>query len=72
LGGAGAGTVMIGDSITDVATARAAKIPVVLLSYGYTPEPVHSLGGDVVIDDFSDVPAAVSRLLLRATQNMAV
>ncbi|HEY1962173.1 MAG TPA: HAD-IA family hydrolase [Rhizomicrobium sp.] len=72
LGGAGAGTVMIGDSITDVATARAAKIPVVLLSYGYTPEPVHSLGGDVVLDDFSDVPAAVSRLLLRATQNVAV
>jgi phosphoglycolate phosphatase len=63
LGGAGDGTVMIGDSITDVATARAANIPVVLLSYGYTPEPVHSLGGDVVLDRFSDVPATIPRLL---------
>jgi phosphoglycolate phosphatase len=63
LGGAGAGAVMIGDSITDVATARAARMPVLLLSYGYTPEPVHSLGADVVIDSFADVPATVSRLL---------
>ena len=65
LGGAGAGAVMIGDSITDVATARAAKIPVILLSYGYTPEPVHSLGGDIVIDAFSEVPEIVAGILSR-------
>jgi phosphoglycolate phosphatase len=70
LGGAGSGAVMIGDSITDVATARAAKIPVLLLSYGYTPEPVHSLGADVVIDQFADVPETVSRLLAGAKQNL--
>jgi phosphoglycolate phosphatase len=63
LGGAGAGAVMIGDSITDVATARAGAIPVVLLSYGYTPEPVTTLGADVVVDAFSEIPAVVRRLL---------
>lgn len=63
LGGAGAGAVMIGDSVTDVATARAGAIPVVLLSYGYTPEPVTTLGADVVVDAFSEIPAVVRRLL---------
>jgi phosphoglycolate phosphatase len=54
--------VMIGDSITDVATARAAKAPVILVSYGYTPEPAHTLGGDVVTDDFAKIPALVRNL----------
>ena len=63
MGGVGAGSVMIGDSATDVATARAAGVPVILLSYGYTPEPARSLGADAVLDDFRDVPAAVRRLL---------
>jgi phosphoglycolate phosphatase len=63
LGGTGAGSVMIGDSATDVATARAAGAPVILLSYGYTPEPVHTLGADAVTADFRDVPELARRLL---------
>jgi phosphoglycolate phosphatase len=58
----GGRAIMIGDSKTDVATARAAKVPVILLSYGYTPEPVHGLGADAVIDDFAQVPAWVRKL----------
>ena len=56
------GGIMIGDSITDVATARAAKAPVILVSYGYTPEPAHSLGGDAVTDDFARIPELARRL----------
>jgi phosphoglycolate phosphatase len=56
--------IMIGDSITDVATARAAKAPIILVSYGYTPEPAHSLGGDVVTDDFTQIPALARALQL--------
>jgi phosphoglycolate phosphatase len=63
LGGPTGGTVMIGDSAVDVATARAAKIPVILLSYGYTPEPPQTLGADVVIDEFCEIPALVAELL---------
>lgn len=63
LGGTGSGTVMIGDSATDVATARAAGAPVVVLSYGYTPEPAHTLGADVVIDDFAQLPRVLEQLL---------
>ena len=62
LGGAGQGAVMIGDSATDVATARAAAVPVVLLSYGYTPEPAETLGADAVIDTFGALPRIIGRM----------
>jgi phosphoglycolate phosphatase len=54
--GAGDRAIMIGDSVTDVATARAAKAPVVLVTYGYTPEPAHSLGADAITDRFAEIP----------------
>jgi phosphoglycolate phosphatase len=54
--------VMVGDSATDVAAARAASIPVVVVSYGYSPVPARELGGDAVIDDFAELPAALARL----------
>ncbi|SRR5665213_294155 len=63
LGGAGSSALMIGDSITDVKTARAANVPVILLSYGYTPDPAHGLGADAVTDDFRDIPALARRLM---------
>jgi phosphoglycolate phosphatase len=63
LGGTYGDSIMIGDSITDVATARAAGAPVIVLSYGYTPEPAHLLGGDAVTDRFADVPMLAKRLL---------
>jgi phosphoglycolate phosphatase len=64
LGGPGLGAVMIGDSITDVATARAAQIPVILLAYGYSPEPAEALGAEMVLDDFRQLPVAVLDVLL--------
>ncbi|MEI9995226.1 MAG: HAD-IA family hydrolase [Rhizomicrobium sp.] len=60
--GGGDAAIMIGDSVTDVATARAAKAPVILVSYGYTPEPAHTLGGDAVTDDFRQIPALAAGL----------
>ncbi len=63
LGGTGPGAVMIGDSKTDVATARAANVPVILVSYGYTPEPAEALGADRVTADFTAIPRLVKELL---------
>lgn len=63
LGGLGSGAVMVGDSVTDVETARGGGAPVVLVSWGYTPEPAHTLGADLVVDDFRDIPDAVAKLL---------
>jgi phosphoglycolate phosphatase len=61
--GADAGALMGGDSITDVQTARAGGAPVILVSYGYTPQPARTLGADAVVDDFRAVPEAVRRIL---------
>ena len=54
--------VMIGDSITDLNTARAAGAPCILMSYGFTPVPASELGADMVLDDFAQLPAALVRL----------
>ena len=56
--------VMIGDSITDLNTARAAGAPCVLVSYGFTPVPARALGGDAVVDDFAELPQVLRDLKL--------
>ena len=62
LGGDVARAVFIGDSETDIAAARNAGVPVVLVSYGYTLSPPQDLGADVLIDHFSELPDALRRL----------
>ena len=58
----GGPAIMVGDSVTDVKTARAAKAPVILVSYGYTPEPAATLGADAVTDDFAEIPSLARKL----------
>jgi phosphoglycolate phosphatase len=58
-------TVMVGDSAVDVNAAKAAKIPVIVMSYGYTVEPAHALGADALTDDFAEIPALAARLVGR-------
>ena len=55
---------MVGDSATDIKTARAAKIPVIAVTYGYTDVPVRELGPDRVIAHFDQLEAACDALLL--------
>jgi phosphoglycolate phosphatase len=54
--------VFVGDSAIDVQAARAAEIPVIAMSYGYTPIPATELGADAVLDDFGELPETISRL----------
>jgi len=58
----GGPAVMIGDSVTDLSTARAANAPCILMSYGYTPVPALELGADLVLDNFIELPAALGKL----------
>jgi len=53
---------MVGDSRTDVETARAAQIPVICVSFGYTDCPVEDLNPDAIIDHFNEFGDAVARL----------
>jgi phosphoglycolate phosphatase len=54
--------VMVGDSTVDVAAARAAQIPVIVMSYGYTPVAPREMGADAVADDFAALPELISKL----------
>jgi phosphoglycolate phosphatase len=69
-GGSPERAVMVGDSSVDVDTAIAAQIPVVVVSFGYSPVPATELGATTVIDHFDQLyPAAteiISRRALRA------
>ncbi len=58
LGTTPARTLMVGDSSNDVAAARAAGCPVVLVSYGYNHgEPVTRAHPDAIIDRLDQLPA---------------
>lgn len=64
-GGALSATVMIGDTATDVETARRAGAPCVLVRFGYSDRPVDSLGADATIADYRELPAILSGLASR-------
>lgn len=57
--------VMIGDSNTDISTARSAGIPVIGVPFGYTDTPIADLKPDLVVEHFNAMPAAIRKLLMR-------
>lgn len=65
-GGAVPGAVMVGDSETDVATARAAKVPIIAVDFGYTERPIQSAGPEKVISHYHELADAVATLVLAA------
>lgn len=52
----------VGDSITDADTAKAARIPFVAVSFGFSDRPVEQLGADAIIDGYEDLIPALERL----------
>jgi phosphoglycolate phosphatase len=59
--------VMVGDSPTDIATARAALMPVVAVDFGYTDIPVMEFDPDKIISHYSHLPDAIDMLLKART-----
>jgi phosphoglycolate phosphatase len=55
-------TVMIGDSITDIRTARSAGVPVIAVDFGYSERPITEFGPDRIISHFSELPVAVAAI----------
>ena len=53
----------VGDSLIDLATARAAKVPIVGVSFGYCEEPLLAADFDALIDRFAELPGQVTRIL---------
>jgi phosphoglycolate phosphatase len=54
--------VMVGDSGTDIATARAAGLPVVAVDFGYSETPIAELKPDRLISRFDQLTVAVLEL----------
>jgi phosphoglycolate phosphatase len=61
-GGAMHRAIMVGDSETDVATARAAGIPIVAVDFGYSEIPVAKLTPDRLISHYDQLVPAVLAL----------
>ena len=62
-GGASERAIMVGDSLTDIKTARAVGLPVVAVDFGYSDVPVGELGPDRVISHFDELAEACAALL---------
>jgi phosphoglycolate phosphatase len=54
--------IMVGDSKTDVSTARNANVPVIAVDFGYSDVPIATLRPDRVISAFADLPSAIEEL----------
>jgi phosphoglycolate phosphatase len=62
-GGTMSRALMVGDAATDAGAARAAHVPLILVSFGYTEVPARDLAPDILIDHFDQLPDAAARLL---------
>jgi phosphoglycolate phosphatase len=63
-GGVRERVILVGDSQTDLDTARGAGVPFVGVSFGYTPIPMRELSPDLLIDSFDELTPEQASLLL--------
>jgi phosphoglycolate phosphatase len=64
-GGELGAAVMVGDSGTDIRTARAAGVPVIAVDFGYTEVPIATLQPDRIISAYNELPAAIAAVAPR-------
>lgn len=62
-GGDPARCLLVGDTVTDRDTARAAGVPSVLVTFGPNGREVSTLAPDATIDRFEDLPGVVRELI---------
>jgi phosphoglycolate phosphatase len=60
---------MVGDSRTDIDTAKAAGIPVVAVDFGYTDMPVQTFEPSKIISHFDELTIAMATGLIDATRS---
>jgi len=54
---------MIGDSITDIRTARAAGVPIIAVDFGYSERPIAEFSPDRTISHFTELPTSIAAVL---------
>jgi phosphoglycolate phosphatase len=55
-------SIMVGDSRTDIDTAKAAGLPVIAVDFGYTDQHVSTFAPDIVIGHFDELWDAVAQI----------
>jgi phosphoglycolate phosphatase len=68
-GGTPANSIMVGDSRTDIDTAKAAGIPVVAVDFGYTDRHVREFEPSVVISHFDDLTVSLAERLIASMRD---
>jgi phosphoglycolate phosphatase len=63
VGGTLTNAIMVGDSGTDIRTARAADVPIIAVDFGYSEVPIATLRPDRIISSFAELPDAVAAIL---------
>ncbi len=63
MGGDAEYAIFIGDSEIDIAAAKAASLPVIAVSFGYSKLPAIELGADMLIHHFDQLEEAISELM---------
>ena len=66
-------SVMIGDSATDIATAKAAGVPVIAVTFGYTDTHVSAFDPDYMVDHCDEIAPILERSFgaFKAAQSQA-
>lgn len=54
--------IMVGDSSVDIAAARAAGVPIIAVSFGFSSVAPSDLGADYLIDHFDELTNALAQL----------
>ena len=57
--------IMIGDSKADLGAARAAGVPIILTSFGYSTTPIAELKPDAIVDHLDEVMGALAKVMLK-------
>jgi phosphoglycolate phosphatase len=55
-------SIMIGDSETDIRTARAARVPIIAVDFGYSERPVSEFKPDRIISNFAQLSGAIAAI----------
>lgn len=58
----GGPAIMIGDSEPDIMAAKAAKVPIIAVVWGYAKRPLVDLAPDAIAQSMRDIPALVAQI----------
>jgi len=59
---AGFSDMAIGDTITDLTTARRAGVPCILTAFGFAAEPLEDLAPDAIVGHYDEIPGVLAGL----------